>query len=134
MNTKLIAAITEAIENMDSRDLIGVNNQYCQDCNIESEIFDNDEEFLNTYFKDADSAVRAVSYGEYQYSHNYVRFNGYGNLESMHTVGTSDLCELVSVIAEHIAENFSDYESYFDFGEDDFLEFEEDADGNLTIG
>lgn len=43
----------------------------------------NDEDFFNTYFENkVDEAVRAVCYGDYNYTDEYVRFNAYGNLES----------------------------------------------------
>lgn len=43
----------------------------------------NDEDFFNTYFANRiDEAVRAVCYGDYNYTDEYVRFNAYGNLES----------------------------------------------------
>ena len=63
--------------------------------------------FFNTFFdgKVLD-AVRAVSYGEYQYSNDYVIFNGYGNLESFDYVK-----ERVDIdaIAEDIKENPENY-------------------------
>ena len=47
------------------------------------EYFDNDEEFFNTYFyNNPMEAVRASYYGDYNYCDDYVKFNGYGNLES----------------------------------------------------
>ena len=47
------------------------------------EFFDNDEEFFNTFFyNNPTEAVRSAYYGDYNYCDNYVRFNGYGNLES----------------------------------------------------
>ena len=47
------------------------------------EYFDNDEEFFNTFFyNNPTEAVRSAYYGDYNYCDNYVRFNGYGNLES----------------------------------------------------
>ena len=47
------------------------------------EYWDNDEEFFNTYFyNNPTEAVRASYYGDYNYCDDYVRFNGYGNLES----------------------------------------------------
>ena len=47
------------------------------------EYWDNDEEFFNTFFRnDPMEAVRASYYGDYNYCDDYVRFNGYGNLES----------------------------------------------------
>jgi hypothetical protein len=49
--------------------------------NLES--FDNDEEFFNMFFEDRPmEAVRAAHFGDYNYGDDFVRFNGYGNLES----------------------------------------------------
>jgi hypothetical protein len=46
-------------------------------------MFDNNEDFFSDYFSgDVDKAVRAVCFGTYNYMHEYVRFNGYENLES----------------------------------------------------
>lgn len=43
----------------------------------------NDKEFFDCYFDgDTLGAVRAVCYGDYQYSDDYVKFDAYGNLES----------------------------------------------------
>ena len=47
------------------------------------EYYENDEEFFNTFFYNNPSeAVRSSYYGDYNYCDDYVRFNGYGNLES----------------------------------------------------
>lgn len=43
----------------------------------------NDDEFFEIYFGDKPlEAVRAVCYGEYNYTDEYVKFDSYGNLES----------------------------------------------------
>ena len=47
------------------------------------EYWNNDEDFFNTFFYNNPSeAVRSAYYGDYNYCDKYVRFNGYGNLES----------------------------------------------------
>lgn len=47
------------------------------------EIYENDEDFFETFFEGRPmEAVRASHYGDYSYNDDYVRFNGYGNLES----------------------------------------------------
>lgn len=44
----------------------------------------NDEDFFNTYFyNNPMEAVRSVSFGSYNFNDEYVRFNGYGNLETL---------------------------------------------------
>lgn len=48
------------------------------------DVMENDEEFFNIHFEgNPMEAVRAAHFGEYNYSDDYVRFNGYGNLESL---------------------------------------------------
>ena len=47
------------------------------------EYYENDEEFFNMFFPNNPmEAVRSSYYGNYNYCDKYVRFNGYGNLES----------------------------------------------------
>jgi len=111
--------VIEQIENMSSDELMDLNNAYCKSCNIDSEIYVNDEEFFETYFDGrAIEAVKAAHFGDYNFSHEYVQFNGYGNLDSYSSLDSSDICELVSVIAEYAIENQSDFDMLdFDFEE-----------------
>ena len=47
-------------------------------------VYENDDEFFQIFFESkVMEAVRAVSYGDYNYMEEYVRFNGYGNIESL---------------------------------------------------
>ena len=47
------------------------------------EYWNNDDDFFNTFFSNKPmEAVRSAYYGNYNYCDEYVRFNGYGNLES----------------------------------------------------
>ena len=47
------------------------------------EYWNNDDDFFNTFFSNNPTeAVRSAYYGNYNYCDEYVRFNGYGNLES----------------------------------------------------
>lgn len=106
--------ILEIIFEMNENELIQLNNEYCQSANYrDDEIYENDEHFFATYFEnDIIGAVKAVSYGSYNYSHNYVKFNGYGNLESFSYFTADDLCENVEIIAEYIAENLEDFSQF----------------------
>lgn len=114
LNERLIDSICDLIQEMDSNKLIQLNNEYCQSINApDDEIWGNDEDFLNTFFhNNPDSLARAICYGNYHYSDNYVKFNGYGNLETFDTFDTSDLCEHVRTMAEYIAENHSDFTQF----------------------
>ena len=47
------------------------------------EYWDNDEDFFDIFFhNDLMEVVRSSYYGDYNYCDDYVKFNGYGNLES----------------------------------------------------
>ena len=47
------------------------------------EYWENNEEFFNTFFaNNPTEAVRSAYYGDYNYCDEFVKFNGYGNLES----------------------------------------------------
>ena len=47
-------------------------------------VYENDDEFFQIYFENkVMEAVRAISFGDYNYMDDYVRFNGYGNIESL---------------------------------------------------
>ena len=106
--------ILKAIELMTESELVQLNNAYCQNINSDNEVYENDEEFFNVFFENKIlEAVRAISYGEYHYTHDWVRFNGCGNLETINYFGISELCELPQIIAEYIEENFNDFKFLF---------------------
>jgi hypothetical protein len=116
MNTQTTTTqqVIDIINDMNEAELVQLNNEYCQAQNYsDNEIFVNDEDFFSTFFeKDVIGAVRAVSYGSYNYSHEYVKFNGYGNLESFSYFNTDELCESVETIAEYIADNLQDFTQF----------------------
>ena len=74
------------------------------------EYWDNDEEFFNTFFhNDPMEAVRSSYYGDYNYCDDYVRFNGYGNLESFNDYDLEReykeyIDEIVKALTEHYQE------------------------------
>jgi len=125
---KFLKAIIEEIDSFDSDQLVQLNNTYCDEQNYpDDQIYSNDANFFADNFDgNIMEAVRAVSYGDYNYTHDWVTYNGYGNLVTMSSVGTDDLCESVDIIAEHVADNFSDYDHLFDLDEDDFEDEDED--------
>ena len=47
------------------------------------DFWENDEYFFNTFFNNNPmEAIRATYYGDYNYNDEYVKFNGYGNIDS----------------------------------------------------
>lgn len=71
--------VLEEIEN----DLIGCWNEYCSETNRDNQFFDFDDDFFDTYFDGRPmDAARATYFGDVNWSHNYISFDGYGNLKS----------------------------------------------------
>lgn len=95
-------AILEYVENMSDEELVSAHNIYCENSNSsDDEIFINDDDFFNTFFEGKTmEAVRAVCFGEFRYSDQYVVFNGYGNLDSFSNPSThidkSEICNDIS--------------------------------------
>ena len=47
------------------------------------EVYENDEYFFNDFFTNPYDVLQKTYYGEYDFNDYYVRFDGYGNLESL---------------------------------------------------
>ena len=58
------------------------------------------------FFENKLDAVRATFYGDYRYNDDYVRFNGYGNLESF---SEYDMIEEIKDSIDEIVENLIEY-------------------------
>lgn len=71
-------------ENKSDEEKISLWNEYCSVQSNEDEIYVFDEEFFDMFFEGKTmEAVRAATFGKIVWSDNYIKFNGYGNLESM---------------------------------------------------
>jgi len=125
-NETLKASIIEQIDNLNESDLVNLNNRFCCEANYnDSEIYNNDEEFFNMMLgNNPMSAARAVFYGDYDYSCEYVKFNGYGNLESIRFMTTDELADTVENIAEFAIENQHEFKDLLDFSEEETTETE----------
>lgn len=74
------------------------------------EAYHNDEEFFSVFFEDKPmEAVRATHFGKYNYNDDYVRFNGYGNLE---TISEYEYEEELKDSIDDIMDNLIDYSQY----------------------
>lgn len=71
---------------------------YAEETNSEEIPYDFDEEFFNTYFNgNPMEAARATFFGHvFSWADPYIRFNAYGNLESMSEDEVADWCELMA--------------------------------------
>lgn len=107
------------------RDMVVYVNSY--DGSLENlEYYENDDDFFNTYFSNnVIEAVRAVSFGDYNYSDDYVRIDAYGNLES---ASKYEYYSELENYADEIAERYLDLVESGDI--DDVVEVidEEDLD------
>ena len=69
----------------------------------------NDDEFFNVFFEGKPmEAVRAAIYGDYRYTDDYVKFDGYGNLVSVSEYDMEEeLKENIEEIVDALESNFS---------------------------
>lgn len=105
---ELLDSIKQAfIENEDLRSIVMDINSY-DGYFDDIQWWDNDEDFFETFFGTAImDAVRAVCYGEYNYTDEYVKINAYGNLETTNYI-QDELEGYVDDIVEHIIDNWSE--------------------------
>lgn len=91
--------------------------------------WENDEEFFETMFESKSEVARAVCYGDYSYTDDYVKFNAYGNLES---VSQWELEEKLNDYKEEIIDEYLNaYEEDKEYFNDDVIkkieEWEEES-------
>jgi hypothetical protein len=114
MNEALTNLILAEINDFNESDLILLNNLYCDSINSpDSIIYTNDEEFFNMLNWSGLRVAQATFYGDYNYSHDWVTFDGYGNFKSYQYFTVESLVELPKVMAEYIADNYNDFQHLF---------------------
>lgn len=112
--TMTIEQIIEAINEMDTNEIFDLNNTFCDEANyFDDVIYCNDDDFFDMAFSSKMEAVRAAVYGNYSYHHDFVKFDGYGNLESFDRLTADNLPDMVQNIAEYIHDNFEAFEYLF---------------------
>lgn len=95
------------LDNVDElKSIVGELNSW-NGCLEHLEVHENNEEFFNVYFEgNPMEAVRAASFGDYEYLEPYVRFNGYGNLETLEDYELEEeLKSYVDDVIEELKEN-----------------------------
>jgi hypothetical protein len=114
MKEALTNLILAEINDLNESDLILLNNLYCDSINApDSIIYYNGEEFFDMLGWSGLRVAQATFYGDYNYSHNWVTFDGYGNFKSYQYFSVESLVELPKVMAEYIADNYNEFESLF---------------------
>ena len=94
----------------DDNTLLQAYSEYASNNNYDS-VYDNDDESINMMFADSHEALRAAFYGDYNHSHAYFTFNGYGNLQSFEYLDDDnspiDIEELAQWIVD--SDSYSEY-------------------------
>ena len=85
----LYEKILQAVENADDDKKIAMWNDYAAEVGEHEIMFVDDIDF-NELFNDANAAVRAVYYGDFNFGDEYAAFNGYENLISFPFVDSKD--------------------------------------------
>ena len=75
-------------------------------------VYDNDELILDDMFTSHYDAIRSAFYGDYNPSHAYFTFNGYGNLQSFEYLISDNSPIDIEELAQWIVDNelFNDYD------------------------
>jgi hypothetical protein len=119
-------AIIDYISNIDNFEeifeLVNIINSYDGSMPY-IEYFYNDEEFFNIFFGiNTMDAVRAVCFGNYNYSNEFVKFNAYNNLESANKYEVFNDYELYKEdIADKIIELYNACDVFLDLPEELYL-------------
>lgn len=82
---KIFKYIELDYENLSDSEKIGLWNEYCSENNFDDTIHTFDDDFFETFYSGADpmETFRLGCFSQISWSDNYIKFNGYGNLESM---------------------------------------------------
>jgi len=81
---KIFKYIELDFEKLSDDEKLDLWNEYCRENNYDNEIFLFDDEFFDTFFLNKPmEAARATSFGNVNWSDDYITFNGSGNLESI---------------------------------------------------
>lgn len=116
----------EMIDDLDNDEKLDLYNQYCENSNdYDSILYKNNDKFLEYIFDNhliiiINGLARAVAYGDYKYSDEYVKVNGYGDLQSYYNLNEALKdnfvdSELIDFITENKNIDFEDlYIEYID--------------------
>lgn len=121
---------TEEFKNLTDREKITIYNEYCLEHGDSDEmLYDFDEEFFEMAFegKEPMEICRATFFGNItSWSDEYIRFNAYGNLESLSEY------DAVEVAEDHVNEIY-EYEDVWNYNIEEEEEEDEDEDEDTYI-
>ena len=111
LNTTLLNQVISELKQTDTNQVVTIYNDYA-DQNSYEHIYDNDELTLDDIFTSHFDAIRSAFYGDYNPSHAYFTFNGYGNLQSFEYLDDDNSPIDIEELAQWIVDNelFNDYD------------------------
>ena len=83
-------------------------------------VYNNDEEFFDIFFANNPAEVaRAIYYGDFNYNDEYIKFNAYGNLETLSEYDYEELLkenveEVIDCLIEYVEHIYIDNEELDD--------------------
>ena len=107
------------------RDVVNELNRW-NGCLSWLEFWGNDEEFFELFYSEKNGLeiARAIYYGDYNYNDDYVRINGYGNLESY---TEDEIIEEMKDSIDEIVKNLIEEHDGYLYLSDDIKEIFEEA-------
>ena len=107
------------------RDVVNELNRW-NGCLDWIEFWGNDEEFFELFYSEKNGLeiARAIYYGDYNYNDDYVRINGYGNLESY---TEDEMIEEMKDSIDEIVKNLIEEHDGYLYLSDDIKEIFEEA-------
>lgn len=111
----------EMIDDLDNDEKLDLYNQYCENNNdYDSMLYKNNDKFLKYIFDNnlkiiISGLAKAIAYGDYKYSDEYVKVNGYGDLQSYYNLNEALKDNFVdSELIDFITENKNiDFENLY---------------------
>ena len=104
-------SVKEILENMETEKIFELVREInWQDGSLDwLDYEENNEEFYDIYFRDINKSpielARAIYYGNYNYMDDYIKFNAYGNLETVNEYELErELKDAIDDIAERVIE------------------------------
>ena len=101
--------VLELIENWGDSEWLTAYNTYCDSMNyMDDFIYNFDDDFFDTHFNNQPmEAAKRASFGNINWSHDYITFDGYGNLKSIDSI--EDYIDKDAVMKD-ILENLDKYQ------------------------
>lgn len=118
-------AFVEKFNELSVSEKVAIFNNYClEHGDSDDRIYTFDEDFFDMAFSNPMEAARAVYFGSIEsWCDEYIRFNAYGNLESLSAYSAEGEIEYY---LEDIFEHEDTWEDYIEYEDDEEIEEDED--------